>query len=140
MPQTDFAKSFPTPSNITSPRIPPIIARDPRTIIPAPSLLNPPPSVEQYETATTVAMANAVPAHMRGQLSALVGVGGALGRIAGPASLSNLLAWSLSYSSAKYGWLVDYHLVFVIESIVMVIVVLLGFHALTLASLTTPVE
>jgi len=87
-----------------------------------------------------IALANAVPAHLRGQLSTLVAVGGSLGRIIGPAGLSSLLAWSLYCPPTKYGGLVDYHLVFVIESIIMVVIVLIGSCTFTLASLTKPVD
>ena len=85
-----------------------------------------------------LALSNAVPAHLRGQLSTLLAMSGALGRMIGPAGLSSLLAWSLHRHSAGVAGLVDYHLVFVIESIVMAIIVLLGLRAFTLESLTTP--
>ena len=55
----------------------------------------------------------------------------------GPAGLSSLLAWSFHRPSIGVV-VVDYHLVFMIESIFMVMIVILGFRTFTLESLTLP--
>lgn len=59
----------------------------------------------------------------------------------GPAVLSSVLAWSLHSSSTNgQGGRLDYHLVFVLEAILMLVVTLLGRRVLTLEALTIPVE
>lgn len=60
---------------------------------------------------------------------------GSVGRVIGPPTLCSLLAWSLESTSG-----VDYHLVFVLEAFLMVVIVLLGLRSFTLASLTIPIE
>lgn len=60
---------------------------------------------------------------------------GSVGRVIGPPTLSSLLAWSLESTGG-----VDYHLVFVLEAIFMLVIVLLGLRSFTLASLTIPIE
>lgn len=90
----------------------------------------------------SLASANAVPVKMRGKVGGIFAVSGSLGRVIGPAALSSLLAWSLHArsSSDRHNRLVDYHAVFVVEMVLMVVVVLLGRKALTLESLTIPIE
>lgn len=110
-----------------------------------PSLVAEPILVEQAGTALILVSANAVPANVRGQFGGLFAVAGSLGRALGPAVLSSLLAWSLhspSSSSANGlgGPFVDYHLVFVLEAILMLVVTLLGMKVFTLEALTIPVE
>eukprot|EP00903_Cladosiphon_okamuranus_P010938 g10330.t1 len=96
------------------------------------------------ETAMNLASANAVPVEMRGKVGGIFAVSGSLGRAIGPAALSNLLAWSLhanpSTTAGGNNWLVDYHAVFVVEMLLMVVVLVLGRKALTLESVTVPVE
>lgn len=89
-----------------------------------------------------LASANAVPVEMRGKVGGIFAVSGSLGRVLGPAALSNLLAWSLHAKplSGRDNWLVNYHAVFVVEMVLMVVVIVLGRKAFTLESLTVPVE
>lgn len=91
-----------------------------------------------------LASANAVPVEVRGKVGGIFAVSGSLGRTVGPAALSSLLAWSLHANPSTSGGgnnrLVDYHAVFVVEMVLMVVVVVLGRKALTLESLTVPVE
>lgn len=90
-----------------------------------------------------LASANAVPAKMRGKIGGVFAVAGALGRVVGPAALSSLLAWSLDATPASgrgNNMLVDYHAVFVVLMGLMVVLTVLGWKALTLESLTVPIE
>ena len=90
-----------------------------------------------------LASANAVPVKTRGKVGGIFAVSGSLGRVIGPAALSSLLAWSLHANPPGGGdntGLVDYHAVFVVETLIMVVVIVLGRKALTLESLTVPIE
>lgn len=91
-----------------------------------------------------LASANAVPVKMRGKVGGMFAVCGALGRAIGPAALSSLLAWSLHADSPSgldnTTGIVDYHAVFVVEMVLMVVVTILGRKAFTLESLTVPIE
>lgn len=64
---------------------------------------------------------------------------GSLGRVIGPATFSSLLAWSLESTDAR-GGVVDYHVVFVLAAILMVVIILLGRRSFTLESMTVPIE
>lgn len=91
----------------------------------------------------SLASANAVPVKTRGRVGGIFAVAGAFGRAIGPAALSSLLAWSLDATPSSGGGnnvLVDYHAVFVVLMVLMVVVFVLGLKALTLESLTVPVE
>lgn len=91
----------------------------------------------------SLASANAVPVKTRGRVGGIFAVSSALGRAIGPAALSSLLAWSLDVAPGSGGGnnvLVDYHAVFVVLMVLMVAVFVLGLKALTLESLTVPVE
>lgn len=91
-----------------------------------------------------LAAANAVPIETRGKVGGVFAVSGSLGRVIGPAGLSSLLAWSLHDKPLRGGGannaLVDCHAVFVVEMVLMVAVIALGRKALTLESLTVPIE
>lgn len=89
-----------------------------------------------------LASANAVPVQMRGKIGGVFAFASALGRVIGPAALSSLLAWSLDTTRSGRGHsvLIDYHAVFVVLTLLMVVVVVLGLNLLTLESLTIPVE
>lgn len=89
----------------------------------------------QIGTASMLASAHAVPVHMRGQFSGMFAVAGSLGRATGPMCLSSLLAWSLERTSYP-----EYHLVFVLESILALGITALGVYVLTLEALTVPIE
>ncbi len=97
----------------------------------------------QVETAMTLAWTNSVPVHVRGKVGGAFAVVMSLGSVVGPPALSSLMAWSLQTPSGqgndKY-WPVDYHAVFVVEAVLMVVITVLGREALTLESLTLPIE
>ncbi|CAN0449076.1 unnamed protein product [Pylaiella littoralis] len=95
------------------------------------------------ETAVNLASANAVPVKMRGKVGGVFAVAAAVGKVIGPAALSSLLAWSLNVAPGRgrsINVLVDYHALFVVLMVLMVVVIMLGLKALTLESLTVPVE
>ncbi|CAN0413405.1 unnamed protein product [Pylaiella littoralis] len=95
------------------------------------------------ETAVNLASANAVPVKMRGKVGGVFAVAAAVGRVIGPAAFSSLLAWSLNVAPGRgrsINVLVDYHALFVVLMVLMVVVIMLGLKALTLESLTVPVE
>lgn len=58
-----------------------------------------------------------------------------LGRAIGPAAFGSMLAWSVEHNS-----MADYHLVFMIQSILMFVVVAIGWRTLTLERMTLPTE
>eukprot|EP00904_Undaria_pinnatifida_P010345 jgi/Undpi1/6440/HiC_scaffold_20.g08921.m1 len=91
------------------------------------------------EIAATLASANAVPVNMRGKFGGIFSMSGSLGRVIGPATFSSLLAWSLESTDAR-GGVVDYHVVFVLAAILMVVIILLGRRSFTLESMTVPIE
>ena len=98
---------------------------------------------KQAETAMNLASANAVSVERRGKVGGIFAVSGSLGRVIGPAALSSLLAWSLRANhrgGEDDARLVDYHAVFVVEMLVMVVVIVLGRKALTPESLMVPIE
>lgn len=99
-------------------------------------------SAEQVEIASTLASANAVPAKMRGKFGGVFSMAGSLGRVVGPPTLCSLLAWSLesNHPSGGRGGGMDYHLVFVLEAILMIVIFLLGLRSFTLVSMTIPIE
>lgn len=82
-----------------------------------------------------LASANAVPVKMRGKVAGFFTISASLGRAIGPAGCSALLAWSLGSNK-----LFDYHAMFVVLMILMVVVVVLGRKALTLEALTVSIE
>lgn len=96
---------------------------------------------EQMEIASTLASANAVPANMRGKFGGIFSMAGSLGRVIAPPTLSSLLAWSLesTHPSGSGDRGVDYHLVFVLQAIMVVVILLLGLRAFTLVSMTIPI-
>ena len=92
--------------------------------------------IVQAETALTLAWTNSVPVEVRGKVGGVFAVAMGLGTVVGPPALSIFMAWSLQ----AHNRLVDYHAVFVAEAILMVFITVLGRKALTLESLTVPVE
>ncbi len=95
----------------------------------------------QVETALTLAWTNSVPADVRGKIGGAIAVSISLGSVVGPPALSGLMAWSLEDRSGRRdNVLVDYHAVFVIEAALMVVITALGREALTLETLTVPIE
>lgn len=99
--------------------------------------------VVQVETALTLAWTNSIQGHVRGKIGGVFAVASSLGNALGPPALSSLLAWSLQASASGRGSkkrLVDYHAVFVVEAILMVVITVLGRKVLTLQSLTVPIE
>lgn len=89
----------------------------------------------------TLAWTNSVPVEVRGKVGGIFAVATGLGGVAGPPALSSLMAWSLDASGGgKHDSIVDYHAVFVVEAALMVVFTVLGRKALTLESLTVPIE
>lgn len=108
---------------------------DPPTSCPPLSLLS---GNKQVMLALTVASTNIVPQHQRGKLSGLFMTSESLGRFTGPASFSNVYAWSISPRAP--GW-VDHRFVFFLPAAIMAAVVALGWHtfsAKTLAKSPAP--
>lgn len=96
----------------------------------------------QLETGIMLASTKAVPAYLRGRFGALVAVVGALARAICPAVLCSLLAWSLNYpvkgmEQGLVGWIMSYHLVFVIQSFNVAIMLILGLRIFTPQLLTS---
>lgn len=85
--------------------------------------------------ALTVASTSIVPQHLRGKLSGLFMTCESLGRFVGPASFSNVFAWSISPSAP--GW-VDFRFVFFLPAAIMAVVVALGWRTFTTEALTRP--
>lgn len=86
----------------------------------------------QVMLALTVASTTIVPQHQRGKLSGLFMTSESLGRFTGPASFSNVYAWSISPSAP--GW-VDHRFVFFLPAAIMAAVVALGWHTFTAETL-----
>eukprot|EP00752_Nemacystus_decipiens_P005353 g4854.t1 len=83
--------------------------------------------------ALTVASTTIVPQHQRGKLSGLFMTSESLGRFTGPASFSNVYAWSISPSAP--GW-VDHRFVFFLPAAIMAAVLALGWHTFTAETLS----
>jgi len=97
--------------------------------------------VVQVDTALTLAWTNSVPVHVRGKVGGAIAVSISLGSVVGPPALSSLMAWSLGSSSGRANNVfTDYHAVFVIEAVLMAVITALGREALTLETLTVPIE
>lgn len=79
---------------------------------------------------------------MRGKFGGIFSMAGSLGRVIGPPTLSSVLAWSLesTHASGGGGRGVDYHLVFVLEAVLMLVIILLGLRSFTLVAMTIPIE
>ncbi|CAM9212872.1 unnamed protein product [Ectocarpus sp. 12 AP-2014] len=84
----------------------------------------------------TVASTTMVPQHQRGKLSGLFMTSESLGRFVGPASYSNIFAWSIS--PPAQGW-VDYRFVFYISAGVMAAISALGWKIFNSEALAEPV-
>lgn len=82
-----------------------------------------------------LASANAVPVKMRGKVAGFFTISASLGRAIGPAGFSSLLAWSLGGNK-----LLDYHAMFVVLTILMIVFIILGWKVLTLEALTVSIE
>lgn len=91
--------------------------------------------MKQIMLALTVASTSIVPQHQRGKLSGLFMTSESLGRFMGPASFSNLFAWSISPSAP--GW-VDHRFVFFLPAAIMAAVAALGWHTFTEETLARP--
>lgn len=90
---------------------------------------------KQVMLALTVASTTIVPRHQRGKLSGLFMTSESLGRFLGPASFSNVFAWSIS--PAAPGW-VDHRFVFFLPAAIMATVAALGWHTFTADTLSSP--
>eukprot|EP00903_Cladosiphon_okamuranus_P010936 g10328.t2 len=80
----------------------------------------------------TVASTTIVPQHQRGKLSGLFMTFESLGRFTGPASFSEVFAWSISPSSPLW---VDHRFAFFLPAAIMAAVVALGWHTFTAETL-----
>lgn len=86
-----------------------------------------------------LASTNPAPPSLRGKLSGLYLTCQSLGRTIGPACWAVIFAWSISAPGREISF-VDYHLVFNFSAIIMLLVVVLSWNALTEEVMTVVAE
>lgn len=94
---------------------------------------------DQMDVGIMLASTNPVPPRLRGKLSGLILMAESVGRTVGPAGWAIMFAWSVS-ASGKNSPVGGFRFVFTVSAILMGVVAVMGWKALTEESMTHVVE
>lgn len=92
--------------------------------------------MEQISLALSLGSTTLVPSRMRGKLGGLYNTAESLGRFSGPVGYSTTYAWSVSPSALEaFGGWIDYHLVFCVSALALVLAGVVSWKTMTLENL-----